>query len=170
MSLGLCPFFQEWYVVCACACVCVRVPHNLEQKLRVRGWSSPPWGVRCSRLVAPGALSALHTSSLHPGGRNFQPEASALGLPHSPPSAPRPRPGPCLLPWGVLAPVTPACPSKSGPGDSPPVCVASCALGKVESSINFWCSGLQLWGLPLGQCWGHRGCSGRAWVLVIGAA
>lgn len=34
--------------------------------------------------------------------------------------------------------------------------VASCALGKAECSINFWCSGLSLWGFPLGQ---GGGCS-----------
>lgn len=48
-----------------------------------------------------------------------------------------------------------------------PVGVASCALGKAECSINFWCSGLLLWGFPLGQGWGCSRHSRCPWVLVI---
>lgn len=96
----------------------------------------------------------------------------------------KPSPSDCPLPLSVSSAPSLAlgCPPAGHPGlaqesragrlphslpPTIPVGVASCALGKAECSINFWCSGLLLWGFPLGQGWGCSRHSRCPWVLVI---
>lgn len=116
-------------------------------------------------LVALGAPCALQ-----PLSPNFSPHPSYWGFGTSsqkpPPSdchialsmsLPLPLPPAWLWPVASVFPRAghPDLAQKSRAGGLPtPVCVISCTLGKVESSINCWCSGLQLCGFLLGQGWG----------------
>ena len=178
------PSSQEPYVLCVCVCVCVRAcvympkPCDPGQKLCLNGWFYPLFGMCVSSpdsfwwLLGPCLLYNPSPQFFSPlfilGVQDFQPEASALLLPCPPLMSPHLPPPPARL-WPVALRHPHAGHPDLGPksrvGGPPtfiPVCVASCALGKVENSINFWCSGLQMWSFLLGQAWGQGRYSGCA--------
>lgn len=135
--------------MCACSSLCV--PGDPGQELHLKKCVTlfgecvlPSW---CP-LVALRAPSALHTPLPLYWGRGT--------------SRQKPPPSDCPLPLSVSSAPSLAlrCPPAGHPGlaqerragrlphslpPTTPVGVASCALGKAECSINFWCSGLLLW-------------------------
>lgn len=146
--------------VCACAYACWCPATRTE--LHLKGWFYPLFGMCVSSsgvfcwLLGPCLLynpllpTFLPSSYWESGTSSQKPPASHCHPCPCPLTSPPPQPDSDLLLWGVLMLVTLTWATKAGLGDTPiPMCVASCALGKVENSINFWCSGLQMWGFLL---------------------
>lgn len=159
--------------VCVRVRVCMCVPRSPGWKLRLKSWCHPLFGMcvalatRLWWLLGPHLLCTppfLPTEDLGLPARSLYSRTVLFLSPC--PLAPAPS-----LALGCPRAGHPGLAQEAGLETAPlpctPVCVASCALGKVERSINFWCSGLLLWGFPLGQGWGHDRHSRCPCVLVI---
>lgn len=154
-SLGLCPLFQ-----CVRVCACVRVPCSPGQKLHLRGWSYHRLNV-CSPLVAfGGSWGPLWSAHLLPsywgiGTSSQKPLPSDCPIAVSPCSLPDPALACCL---GVSLHWSPRHVPQEQSWGPPLPCVWLVVLWeKWRNSINFWCSGHQLWVFL-----SSSRCSGRA--------
>lgn len=157
-SLGCCPSPQErCHVLYVCRCACMPAPRNLGQAASQRRVSPSVWNVCCPPLVPfDGSWGPACPATLPPFilGAGTSSQKRPPSFPSPPPLPGSPSSLVLARCFGMSSCWSPDLAHKSQAGGPHSRVCGWLRIEKVERSINFWCSGLQLCGFLGGRAGG----------------